>query len=468
LASLKVLNPSALHESEGTIHRRFFQGAIVVILTAGAVWGALLLLRIGFSKSFTAVSIHDVNAHGHAQIFGWIGLFVMGFAYRAFPRMKNTTLWRPDLASVTFYLMTVGLMARVIGEPSFRWPVMRGAAVAGSVTEIVAIALFITILVRTFRFSSGPLERPDGYLAAGLGFFLIQAVYDLFLLIATIGADDRDALLHLVSTYQAPLRDMQIHGFGMLMVLGVGLYQFPALFGFVTPGPKLVRRCLFMVVLGIVAEAGFFIVMRLTGNHAWSGPMYGGMCLVASGSVALTFRWGLLARPMKPDRSTKFIRMAVAWLHTSMVLLVLVPLYARSILPGAETLSPSGAEAREMGFSHAYYGAIRHAITVGFLSLTLMGMAGKVVPTLNDIDTKTLSPLWVPFALVNVGCLIRVVFQITTDFHEWAYPIAGASGLLEVSGLAIWGSHVWRLMGNPQATCVIGHCSPERIEGIFN
>ena len=44
-------------------------------------------------------------------------------------------------------------------------------------------------------------------------------------------------------------------------------------------------------------------------------------------------------------------------------------------------------------FSHAYYGAIRHAITVGFISLMIMGMAAKVVPTLNGLDPRKLDLL---------------------------------------------------------------------------
>jgi hypothetical protein len=41
---------------------------------------------------------------------------------------------------------------------------------------------------------------------------------------------------------------------------------------------------------------------------------------------------------------------------------------------------------------------------------------------------------------------MRVFFQIGTDFADWAYPIAGVSGLLEVAGIGIWGVHLWRIM----------------------
>jgi hypothetical protein len=236
----------------------------------------------------------------------------------------------------------------------------------------------------------------------------------------------------------------------MLMILGVGIRMFPALFGFRAPSPRLVVAVLIAVVLGVLGESAFFVTMRLTGNHAWALAMYGGMLLLAGASIAVTWQWGVLARPTEHDRSIKFVRSAVVWLHVSMVLLIILPVYVRVVLPGAGSLSASGREALDMGFSHAYYGAVRHAITVGFISMTILGMAAKVVPTLNGVDVRTLRPLWLPFLLVNVGCFMRVAFQIATDFQGWAYPIAGVSGLFEVTGIAIWGVHLWRIMNGWQ------------------
>ena len=114
------------------------------------------------------------------------------------------------------------------------------------------------------------------------------------------------------------------------------------------------------------------------------------------------------------------------------------------LLPASGILSESGRHAVEMGFSHAYYGAVRHAITVGFVSLTILGMAAKVVPMPKGVDVRSLRPLWLPFVLVNLGCLLRVSLQIGTDFREGAFPLVGVSGLLEVAGIAIWGAQLWR------------------------
>ncbi len=429
-----------------TIYRRFFKAAVVVVMTAGAVWGAVLLLRIGFEGSFTSISIHQINAHGHAQIFGWVGLFVMGFAYQAFPRIKHTDLWRPDLANMSFYLMVFGVFARALGEPLFTRPMFRELAVAAGMAEIAAIGLFITIIVQTLRRSGKAYDRHDAFIFASLGFFMIQAVYDLGILYATTAGVTYERLLYLISVYQSPLRDLQIHGFAMLIILGVGLRMFPALFGFRSPRPAMVRVSLVLLVCAVLGEAGFFILMRRTGNPRMITGLYCSMVVLAATSIGLTMRWGLLARPTESDRSVKFVRSSVIWLHLSMLMLVLGPVYMRTILPAAGSLSASGEHSVAIGFSHAYFGAVRHAVTVGFISLMILGMAGKIVPTLNGVDTRKLTPLWLPFLLVNVGCLMRVTFQIATDFWEWAYPVAGVSGLLEVLGIAIWSVHLWRIM----------------------
>jgi hypothetical protein len=186
--------------------------------------------------------------------------------------------------------------------------------------------------------------------------------------------------------------------------------------------------------------------MRRLGAPWMTGALYVSMLILAAMSIALTLRWGLLARPKETDRSTKFVRAAVAWLHTSMLMLVFLPVYTYAILPSAGSLTATGRQSVEIGFSHAYSGAVRHAITVGFISLMILGMAAKVVPTLNGVDIRRLRALWTPFVLVNLGCFMRVAFQIGTDFRDWAFPVAGVSGLLEVSGIALWGLHLWRIM----------------------
>jgi len=91
------------------IYRRFFKAGVAIVLTVGCLWGAINLLQIAVGKNFLQLRLlSSIHAHAHAMIFGWVGMFVMGFAYQSFPRFKNTTLWRPGLANLSFYLLGAG------------------------------------------------------------------------------------------------------------------------------------------------------------------------------------------------------------------------------------------------------------------------------------------------------------------------------------------------------------------------
>jgi hypothetical protein len=105
-------------------------------------------------------------------------------------------------------------------------------------------------------------------------FFLFQAIYDLCLLYGTTAPGiTPERLTYLVSMYQAPLRDLQIHGFALLIILGVGIRMLPALFGFRAPRPVVVRAGLVMLVFGVLGEATMFILMRRYGGRMATGAL---------------------------------------------------------------------------------------------------------------------------------------------------------------------------------------------------
>jgi len=97
-------------------------------------------------------------------------------------------------------------------------------------------------------------------------------------------------------------------------------------------------------------------------------------------------------------------------------------------------------------FSHAFFGAYRHALTVGFIMMMIVGVSSKVVPALSSIDVKRTNSLWLTFVLLNAGNLTRVSFQIATDFSSAAYPVMGISGFIEVVGLTLWGYELFSNM----------------------
>jgi ABC-type amino acid transport system permease subunit len=439
-------------ELADTIYRLFFKAGIAVVLSLGAVWGAYLLLRIAFAGRFDEVGLHEVNAHGHAQIFGWVGLFVMGFAYQAFPRFKHTSLAYPRLACFSWGVMLTGIISRAVFEP---WvadaPWTRLPALTGSLFEVVAVCLFAGIILQTWRRSGKPLAVYDYYILSALIWFVIQAIYDTAYFASTAWTTEHAALVDLVAGWQGSLREIQIHGFALLMILGVSQRIFPHFYGLPAPSSGFAAVALVGLNVAVVGESSGLVLMHYAG-HAWAGLWYASVLLLAGTVVTLVRGWHVFAATEESDRSLKFLRAAYVWLFLSLGMLVLLPLYQYGLLAW---IAPESGSAR-LGFSHAYYGAIRHAITVGFISLMIVGVAAKVVPTLNGVDVRALSKLWAPFVLLNLGCALRVASQTATDFTAGAFPVAGVSGVLEVSGLALWGVHLWLIMiGRARARAIV-------------
>ena len=423
-----------------TIYRPFFFAGIATVLTLGAVWGAYLLLRIGWSGSFTAAGLHEINAHGHAQIFGWVGLFVMGFAYQAFPRFKHSAISHPRLAVLTLVMLLSGLIARSLSQPlvlSLPW--LWWVAVGGSLLEVIATATFVWLIAATILRSDRPLVHYDYYILAALVWFLAQAVYEGIYLTATLAAAGDD-LTRLVATWQPALRDLQIHGFALLMILGVSQRVFHHFYGLPAPSAKLSLIALPILCAAVMGEAAGLVLMQ-TVSPIWAALWYVSVTALAITTATLVASWRIYSPAPDSDRSLKFLRIAYVWLFVSLGMLVLLPAHQAAV----SWLAPTSAAAQS-GFSHAYYGAARHAITVGFVSLMIVGVAAKVVPTLSGIDSRTLSALWGPFVLINAGCLLRVAGQTLTDFTPAAFLVAGVSGLLEVTGLGLWGGHLTLIM----------------------
>jgi hypothetical protein len=408
-----------------SVYRSYFTAGILTVLTAGATWGAWLLVKIGWAGSFFSSNIQDINAHGQAQIYGWMGFFIMGFSYQAFPRKWHTELKAPALAAAALAAMIAGIALRTAGMVlADGWGAGVGVSMIGCALQLASILVFSGQMVATFRRSLVRFEPYIGFIFSAIFWFIAMAGLDLWHTYATLTVPGRAELLWHVATFQAPLRDMQIHGLGLMMILGVSIRIFPGLYRLPHVPARRAWWALALLNTAVAGECLLFVIYRLTSNHVLAAFLMIPWIMLCVGVVMLVLPWRLW-RPFEVrDRSGKFIRAAFGWLALSLLMLLALP--AQLHLSG-------------MPFSHAYYGAIRHAITVGFVSMMIVGVASKVVPALGGIDPRKLSALTGPFILLNLGCLLRVTFQTLTDFYPSVFMVLGISGTLEVTALAWWG-----------------------------
>ena len=420
-----------------TIYRPFFLAGIATVLTLGCMWGAINLLTIGLRQSFTAVNYSWVLAHAHAMVFGFVGFFIMGFAYQAFPRFKHASLWRPKLAFTALPLMIAGILlqtvAHLLSPPSLQ------LEIAAATIQTVAVIIFAAAIVMTARQAKKP-EVYDRFVYAALGWFLLAAVANpvVFKLFELAGS--REQLLFNLATFNIPYRDVQLIGIAVVMILGVSLRLLPHAYGLREPS-RAWQLFLFWGVNGsILAGVVLFIAGMSSGNH-WLLLIQWLTTFVLLAAAIGTPRQYRLFGPVpenERDRGLKFIRAAYVWFIIATAMLVFTPIYNFAIyMPITGSHVP---------FSHAFFGAYRHALTVGFIMMMIVGVSSKVVPTLSGVDVRRAPSLWPTFLLLNLGNLTRVSSQIATDFFPSAYSVMGFSGFIEVVGLTLWGYELFANM----------------------
>jgi len=436
---------SARNSIADRIYRPFFIAGLTTVLTLGCVWGAINLLTIGVNQNFNSVSYSWILAHGHAMVFGFVGFFIMGFAYQVFPRFKQSTLWKPKLAVASLPLMAVGIalqtVAHLIVPSTFAFPL----ELIASVLQFVAVSIFALVIAQTSRRANKP-EVQDRFVYGALAWFAIAAIANPFVFAAFEFPGSRERLLFNLATFNIPYRDVELVGVAVIMILGVSLRLLPHAYGLREPY-KAWRNFLFWGLnAALIIGAVSFIAGMIGHNHwllmvQWLTTI--ALLVIAIGTPRQYRLFKAVARD-KSDRGLKFIRAAYVWFIIATAMLVFVPIYNFGIyMPLTGSNVP---------FSHAFFGAYRHAITVGFIMMMIVGVSSKVVPTLSGVDIRRAASLWPTFILLNLGNMMRVGFQIATDYTHSAYSIMGLSGFIEVVGLTLW---AYELVRNIRAGMVL-------------
>jgi hypothetical protein len=415
------------------IYRRFFKAGIVTILTVGCMWGAINLLQIAMGGSFLQLKLLPaIHAHAQAMISGWVGLFVMGFAYQSFPRFKNTTLWRPDLANRSFYLVIVGVMARIAAELTAPAPVSAFLGAVGFVLEMLAGLIFVTVLLRTARQSVEPRAKYERFILGSLFWFLLQIPLSYLLFFAKLFAPNEEQMVMRIALIDGPLREVQLLGFAALIIAGVSQRFVPVVYGLQPPQRDHSKAIFWLINGSLLLNIASYVPLLLSFNPVFGIPLEIAYVAMPVWAILLAQQIGIFRRPQRGDRSFKFMRAGYVWLLVAAFMLPLFPLYS--------------ALTHQL-FAHSWMGSYRHAFTVGFISMMILGVSSRVVPILAGVDATKLTSLWAPFILLNAGNTGRVVLQIATDwFPKVAYPLVGFTGFIEVLALAWWGAHLWRIM----------------------
>jgi NnrS protein len=415
------------------IYRRFFRAGIVIVLTVGCLWGAINLLQIALGGSFLQLRLLPaIHAHAHAMVFGWVGMFVMGFAYQSFPRFKNTTLWRPGLANLSFYLLAAGIVTGMAAEMLIGSVPALALSAFSAAVEVTAVVLFMLVLYRTARQSIEPHNLYEKFIASSFLWLFLGTVLHAVFFFAKATAHGEHNLIMRIALIDGPLRDIQFLGFAGLIIAGVSQRFVPQVYGLTRPARDRQNLIFWLMNGSLVLNIVCYVLLLTTQGLYFAIGLELAYLLMLAWAVLLARQLGIFTTPSQPDRTFKFIRAAYVWLIIACGMMPLFPLY--------------GVLTHQV-FAHTYMGSYRHAFAVGFISMMILGFSSRVVPILAGMDSKQMNSLWAPFLLFNLGCGGRVLLQILTDFSpKIAYPLVGFTGFIELTALLWWGIELWRTM----------------------
>jgi len=130
---------------------------MLFMLLPGTFLGVWNLISISSRHSLTTLSASWLQAHGHAQMFGWIGTFVIGIVYYSLSKMWHLAPFAVTRAWMSWALWTGGLLLRWVANVYLRqWHVifpLSGAA------ELAAFLIFFRT-VSGHRSTPGNESRP--------------------------------------------------------------------------------------------------------------------------------------------------------------------------------------------------------------------------------------------------------------------------------------------------------------------
>src|SRR5690348_14674733 len=85
---------------------------LVFMLLPGTFLGVWNLIAISSRRAADSIAPAWIQAHGHAQIFGWVGTFILGIGFYSIPKLRRLEPFALSAGWITWGLWTAGVTLR--------------------------------------------------------------------------------------------------------------------------------------------------------------------------------------------------------------------------------------------------------------------------------------------------------------------------------------------------------------------
>lgn len=393
-------------------------------ILSGLFFMALPGTLLGFSNLMAIATHHGLGAlpaawiqgHGHAQVFGWIGSFILGIGFYSQPTRGRSVL-RIPLAC--FALWTSGVAMRWVANIyGWHWrtlfPISAGF-------ELIAVLLFLAAASQ-HKLPTPTQDKPSQprmelwMVSVLLGTVGLAALV-LFNFVECVRLAVGGTLLAFPHALDQKYLVLLAWGFLVPVVWGFSARWLPTFLAIAKPHTRYFREGLILDLAGV-----------LCGVAGWTKVA---TVLLALGAVAIALSLHLTQRPHGPAKVRgihpsfpTFVRLAYAWL----------------IVAGS-----MGIWAAFSDVHGGIWGGSRHALTVGFAATMVFAIGPRILPHfagIQSIFSKRL--MFLSLLLLQTGCTLRVCSEPLAyeGIVSFAWKTLPVSGMLELGGVLVFAVNI--------------------------
>jgi uncharacterized protein involved in response to NO len=404
----------AREEALSRLLMAFVSTGLLFMVFPGTFLGVWNLLQISGRESIASISPAWLQAHGHAQVFGWVGSFILGIGFYSIPKMRGGVKSSFATAWACWVMWTTGAALRWAANVYlWEWRILLPLS---AFLELAAFLIFFRSVSR-HRFEDSGKQKLDPWI-----WVVVSASMGLLVVLVT----------NLAGCFYVSFRGATPafpHRFDQryLALMAWG-FLVPFVWGFSAKWMS--------VFLGLRALRSKWLLAAVVINVTGLGLTMAGVGSIGSWLFVLGAGLAIAALQMfePSDKEAKirgvhasfpfFVRMAYAWLIVAAVL---------------------GVAATRWDTSGGIWGASRHALTVGFISVMILSVGQRILPAFAGMRMLWSTKLmFTGLALVTLGCTLRVSSEIIAyqGYASWAWSILPISALCELAGLTIYAINI--------------------------
>ncbi len=423
-------DPEAMKARELALQRTltvWIVTGLMFMLLPGTFLGVWNLISITGAHSTTLIDPAWIQAHGHAQIFGWIGSFIIGIGFYSLSKMGRLPEFAITRSWISWALWTAGVTLRwATNLWMWEW---RWMLPVSAVLELLAFLLFF-LTVSGHRAEPKPGSPKAGgppvwmfaVIAGSLG-FLASLSANLAVTIQAGVSGIGPAIPHGANER---LLVLFTWAFPVVTIWGFSARWLPVFLGLREPAAKFLFAALGVNTLGVIAAMlGWFIPAMFA-------------VLASSGTAAYAVR--VFLPPVKAPKTIGvhptfplFVRFAYAWMIVAAALGVCAVFWDQA---------------------GGLWGSSRHALTVGFMSTMVFAIGQRVLPAFCGMRVLYSPKLmfW-SLALLNVGCLLRVSSEIAAyeSYVPAMWPLLPVSAIIEMTAVTVFAASLLLTFRQPPA-----------------